>query len=324
LTSRAVPGAVTARAREFVATRLTDARTLGRELAAYLDDPEQFERELVRGFHALADEEYRAGQEWIAPGVGGAIGVRSPLIAAVERELRGPLGEASPATAIYLADRLSRADLLEVKLFAQVALRRSLPDDSERSWQIIRRLMRRAGDWISVDSLAEVVAQGILLEPYRWAELEQLVYSPHLWERRLVGSTVATLPFRIRTAGREALRSAPALRLVASLLGDSQADVQKSLSWALRSWYRVDPQGVLAFIVDEAERAAADGDGHRAWVLRDALTLPGLPAELITNVRERLQGVRRRPGAPSTSSASEAARALAGLPDAHSLAEAPL
>ena len=93
-----------------------------------------------------------------------------------------------------------------MRLFSHVALRRSLAGDPERSWQVIRRLARRASDWVSVDSLADLTARGILLEPYRWAELEQLVYSPHKWERRLVGSTLAELPFRLRrrTSGRTA------------------------------------------------------------------------------------------------------------------------
>ena len=71
-----------------------------------------------------------------------------------------------------------------------------LPDDPERAWQVLRRIGREADDWITVDTLAAATAAGILREPYRWAELEQLVFSPIRWERRLVGSTIATLPAR--------------------------------------------------------------------------------------------------------------------------------
>ncbi len=41
----------------------------------------------------------------------------------------------------------------------------------------MRRLGRRAEDWIAVDSLADLWARGILSESFRWAELEQLLYS---------------------------------------------------------------------------------------------------------------------------------------------------
>ena len=61
----------------------------------------------------------------------------------------------------------------------------------------MRRLARRAADWISVDELADLFAQGVLLERFRWAELEQLVYSSDKWERRLVGSTLARLPYEV-------------------------------------------------------------------------------------------------------------------------------
>ena len=98
-------------------------------------------------------------------------------------------------------------------LFSHVPLARALPDDPERTWQIMRRLARAANNWIAVDELAEIYAKGVLLEQFRWAELEQLVYSNNKWERRLVGSTVARLwvlatllGSRLRRTGR---RDAP-------------------------------------------------------------------------------------------------------------------
>ena len=82
-------------------------------------------------------------------------------------------------------------------------LERTIVDEPERTWQLVRAEAAAAGDWVTVDSLAHVAARGILAEPYRWAELEQLVYSPSRWERRLVGSTIATIPHVDRRAGRE-------------------------------------------------------------------------------------------------------------------------
>jgi hypothetical protein len=56
--------------------------------------------------------------------------------------------------------------------------------------------------------------------------------------------------------------------------------------------------------------------------VRDSLaTLDPVRARAL---RQLLGGIRRQPGAPSTSRAHEAAAAFAGLPDAHSLQEAPL
>jgi 3-methyladenine DNA glycosylase AlkD len=318
-----VASAVTERAREFVSAHLPGARELGQRLAAELDDPSSFEAMLRQGLRELADPVYADAQAWITPGVGQVIGVRLPLIQAIEAELRGPLREASAGTALYLADHLSRAPEREVRLFAHVPLRRSLPDDPERSWQLIRRLARLATEWSSVDALAELVARGIRLEPYRWAEIEQLVYSPHRWERRLAGATLATLPYQLPIRERGHLANAPALEILETLIGDDEPDVQKALSWALRSWAGVDPAGVASFVERETDRAVHSADGHRAWVIRDALS--ALPADRAAGIRERLAGLRRRSGAPSTSRASEVARPfLAASPDAHRMAEPPL
>ena len=303
---------VTARADAFVGARLEQAAALGRDLVAELGDPVTFVTTLAIGLQALPDPVYREAQAWVAPGARGMIGVRWPLVQAIERGLRRPLAAASPAVAIYLADALSRDERFEVRLFSHVPLRRSLADDPERSWQIVRRLARAASDWISVDALAGIVAKGLLLEPFRWAEIEQLVYSPHRWERRLAASTLAEVPHRLPRARRSSLAGRPGLAIVAELIGDDDSDVQRALSWALRSWRQVDPEGVAELLRGETSRALETGDGARAWVLRDALTGSGADADLAAELRPRLAGLRRRPGAGNTSRAFAAAAAFAG------------
>jgi len=303
---------VTERARALVAERLPQARGLGVALAALIDDPEAFVGVLREGLSALADDAYAAEQERIAPGTGAVFGVRNPLLTAIARQLRQPLRHSSAASALWLAERLAAEEERELALFSHVCLRRSLLDDPERSWQLMRRLARRANEWISVDSLAELYAKGILLEPFRWAELEQLVYSADRWERRLVGSTVARLPFEVRRDRRGELASTSGLTLIKLLLGDAEPDVQKSLSWALRSWLEVDPRSVREFIRSEAERAGDADDGYRAWVLRDALTAPSIDSSFRAEIRARLDGVRRRSAQPSTSDAAAVAGAFVG------------
>ena len=123
----------------------------------------------------------------------------------------------------------------------------------------MRRLARGANDWISVDSLADVYAAGILAEPFRWAEIEQLVYSQHRMERRLVGSTLARMPYRLTPAARRAgavTAIAPrALAIVAQLIGDADDQVQKALSWAIREWSRVAQAPAEQLLRDEARIA---------------------------------------------------------------------
>ena len=296
---------VTERATALVAERRPIAEALGRDLAEHVNDPAAFAATLRDGLRGLSDPEYLEGQRRIAPGIGALFGVRWPLIEAVKRGFRESTRRERTGGWLFIADRLLREEELEPRWFAFGLLERLIADDPERTWQLLRRAAREAADWITVDSLAHPVGKGILAESYRWAELEQLVYSPSRWERRLIGSTIATTPFIDHRLGRQPDIARHGLDLIGQLLGDDEPDVQKALAWALRSLTLVDRGAVAAFCERESIRAAEDSDGHRAWVIRDALAK--LDPAAAGPIRARLDGIRRRAGAPSTSAAAAAA-----------------
>ena len=275
---------VTQRARELVAERTPAAVALGREAGDLVNDPRSLATTIRAGLERLADPDYLDGQRRVAPGIGPILGVRQPLLAAVGRGLRSATRHDRAATILDAADALLRDEALELHWLAFDLLERTISDEPERSWQRVRAESARAGDWITVDSLAHVAGRGILAEPYRWAELEQLVYSPSRWERRLVGSTIATIPHLDRRTGSRTDVAARALPILGDLIGDADPDVQKAISWALRSLSVVDREATIAFLRREAETARATDDGHRAWVVRDAL--------------EKLAARRRRPAPP--------------------------
>lgn len=314
--------AITERATALVADRRPTAERLGAELAAFSEDPDAFTATLADGFRALADPEYAEGQQRIAPGIGPVFGVRWPLHAAVARGFRNATKRDSVSGLLYVADRLFQEPELEMRWFAFGLLERLVLVDAERTWQLLRRAARESGDWITVDSLAHPVGKGILREPYRWAELEQLVYSPSRWERRLVGSTIATIPFIDRRLGRDPEIATRSLSILGDLIGDAEPDVQKALAWALRSLTLVDASAVTEFVTTQADIARKDDDGHRAWVLRDAL--PKLATKTADETRSHLDGIRRKPHAPSTSRAAQTAARFADLPLGAPLPEPPL
>jgi 3-methyladenine DNA glycosylase AlkD len=313
---------ITQRATALVAHRRPGAERLGKDLTALVEDPDAFTLALAHGFRDLADPEYAAGQQRIAPGIGLVFGVRWPLHAAVARGFRNATRKEPVGGLLYVADRLFHEPELEMRWFAFGLLERLVIADPERTWQLLRRAAREAGDWITVDSLAHPVGRGILREPYRWAELEQLIYSPSRWERRLVGSTIATIPFIDHHLGRDPEVATHALLILADLIGDAEPDVQKALSWALRSLTLVDGAAVADFVAAQAAIARATGDGQRAWVLRDASTK--LSPQTATETRSQLDGIRRRPRAPSTSVAAETAARFSDLPLGAALPEPPL
>jgi 3-methyladenine DNA glycosylase AlkD len=316
------PAASTDWARAYVAAHLERAERLGRRLADDVGDPAA----LAAGLHAalaeLADPAYLEGQRFVAPGIGRTHGVRSPLLGAVRRGFASATRRDSPSTLLQVADRLLGEAELEARWFAFSILERTVTREPERTWQLIRRAGRDAADWITVDSLAHPAGKGIIAEPYRWAELEQLVYSPSRWERRLVGSTIATIPFLNRTVGREPIVAMRALELLGLLIGDAEPDVQKALAWAYRSMAMISPGATTAALEAEAAAAAGTADGHRAWVVREAL--PKLDPADADRIRARLAGIRRRPGAPATSIAAETAARFTDLPLGRPMPEPPL
>jgi 3-methyladenine DNA glycosylase AlkD len=313
---------VTARSVAFVAAHRDPAETLGTSLAEFTNDPDGFASALTAGLAELADPAYLDGQRRIAPGIGPIHGVRWPLLAAVSRGFRNATKRDRPTPLLFIADRLFRESELEARWFAFGLLERTLEVETERTWQLLRRAAREAGDWITVDSLAHPYAKGIAAEPYRWAELELLVYSPSRWERRLVGSTIATMTHVDRRRGRDPMVAAHALPLLANLMGDADPDVQKALAWAYRSLTVVDRPATEQALRDQTDRAARHDDGHRAWVIRD--TLAKLDPATAAELRSRLTGIRRRPGAPATSAASETAARFGALPDPTIYPEPPL
>jgi len=313
---------VTERAVEFVAAHRDAAEALGESLADLSNDPDGFADALTRGLAGLADPDYLVGQQRVAPGIGDVHGVRWPLLAAVQRGFRDATRGDRPTPLLFVADRLFREPELEARWFAFGLLERTLDAETERTWQLLRRAAREAGDWITVDSLAHPYGKGILAEPYRWAELEQLVYSPSRWERRLVGSTIATIPHVDRRRGHDPSVAAAALPLLGQLIGDAEPDVQKALAWAYRSLTTVDRAATEAALRAETKRAATTDDGHRAWVIRD--TLVKLDPATADELRARLDGIRKRSGAPATSAASEIADRFGRLPDPAFHPEPPL
>jgi len=302
------PSATTRAANAFVAAHVDEAAALGTRLADLVADPAALLRTARMGFAALADPEYRDGQIRIAPGIDPkeVVGVRLPLMEAVHRAYKKGTRRAAAAQLLDVSAALLATQEIELRWLGIWDLGRSLPAEPERTWQLLRRAAAQATEWITVDTLAHPVGEGILLDGVRWSELDRLAASANRWERRLVGSTLATMPFaKGMPGGRDTATAARALTYVEALIGDDEQTVQMSLSWALRNFAAVDQPAVVAFLEREAATAKATNDGHRAWVVRDSLEK--IPPASAAGIKATLEGIRRRQGAPSTSRAAAAA-----------------
>ena len=120
----------------------------------------------------------------------------------------------SSAIDLSLAQRLAADPGDDARLIAIAVLDAPLARDPERTWQLLRRIGRTSPARHIGDALARLMARGVLAERFRWAELEQLVYSDRAHERRLVGATVARIPATLPAAIRPTLDVAPALALL--------------------------------------------------------------------------------------------------------------
>ena len=304
----------TARADAFISAHLGAARDLGLRLSELIDEPEAFLGALREGLASLADPEYSLLAERASPGIPARYVVRGPLVDAIQRPLRQALKEGSSIPALQLAQHLLGAEDRDLRLFALPCLRRSLAQDPEQTWQLLRRMGRGAGDWIEVDSLADLWARGVLAEQFRWAELEQLLYSEQTFERRLVGATLATIPHRLSSAPHGELPPGAvgrALEMIRLLMGDAEVMVQKSLAWAIREWSRLDPTAAAGLLRAEAAIAVERDDGARAWVVRESLSLQ--PDAVAISLRRDLAGIRRQRHGASTSIAAAHAAGFAAL-----------
>ena len=203
-------GAVTARCRPpagdagprraFVADASAAARALGGPSPSR-STTRRVRRRARAGLASLADPAYLAGQRLVAPGIGptprraDAAPRRGPSPASVGRARR------APARAARGRRGRSRVTTPRAPLDGDPILGWILAADPERGWQVIRRIGRDADDWITVDTLAGVrrrhPARAVPLGGAGAARLQ-----PARWERRLVGSTVATHPPRRPRLGR--------------------------------------------------------------------------------------------------------------------------
>ena len=137
-----------------------------------------------------------------------------------------------------------------------------------------------------------------------------------------MGSTIATMPFVNRTAGRTIDVLRHGLELLGMLVGDAAPDVQKALAWGYRSMAMVDPVLTAAALAREAATAATTNDGNRAWVIRDSLSK--VDPEAARSIRATLGTLRRRANAPSTSQAAELAGRFAEMGLGRRMPEPPL
>ena len=303
--SAKAPSAVTVASNRFVAEHLAAATALGDSLADLVFDTDAFVAAIGDGFKTIADPLAVDGIRSVTPGLGPVLGVRLPLMDAAQKAFKRSTRKTPTSLLVDAMDHLLRQETREIRWFGMWNLARLLPTDPERTWQLLRRAAREADEWISVDTLAHPYGEGILRDAHRWSELEQLVYSPSRWERRLVGSTIATIPHVHGAAGG---RDRPVDRARPGSSVNSSATTSRTSRRPCRGHCARSPTWTLPRrpASSKPRREQLDSPATGIGPGSSGTPSPSCPAETATRLKADLDGIRRRPGAPATSRAAAA------------------
>ena len=211
---------------------------------------------LAAAFRELADPEYRAGQAFVAPGIGPTHGVRTPLQVAVRKGFERASRRASTSELLLVADRLLREPEREARWFAITTL---AADPRGRARAHVAAAPPGGGRGRRLDHRRHARAPVRQGHPRRAVPLgraraaDRLAVALGAAARRVHDRHDAVRePQRRARARRSRRRSLP---ILATLIGDAEPDVQKALSWAYRSMAARRPPG-------DHGRARARGDAR--------------------------------------------------------------
>jgi 3-methyladenine DNA glycosylase AlkD len=191
-----------------------------------------------------------------------AAGTPVPILRAIGSEV-GKLGRKHLAAFLPLVQLLWEKYGREGRLVAAVALGPMELLDPERVVPFIHDLARTCIFWEDCDQLAMKALEPVLRrDPDGWLEpLGRWVSEENKWVRRAAMTAIGRLPMV------HSEYAARCIALVSPALGDSDTDVKRALSFAVRVCARGDVEPVKQFVLDH--RQASDPDS--LWVLCDVV-----------------------------------------------------
>lgn len=194
--------------------------------------------------------ERRKAASWYFPSRLEALGVATPDMWRIARELRRKLENADARLVVAVASALVATCTVDGRAVAYALLSFRRDAQALINVRLLERLGRANDNWGSVDHFACTVAgpawrQGRISDVAvaRWAR------SKDRWWRRT--SLVCTVPLNARSRGGDG-DAARTLRICKMHVADHDPFVVKALSWALRELSRRDPVPVREFLKTHA------------------------------------------------------------------------
>ena len=195
---------------------------------------------------------------------------------------------------VDVAGQLLRADLLELHWIAFGLLETHDPRGARAFLAGRRAAAGQADDWITVDTLAHVMARGILTKSTNGQSSRRLVRSPSRWERGSWARRSAVIAGADGERARARRRPGAASALVRDLIGDAEPERPRPSRGRSLNKHRTKTSWSPPPLPRPLRRTTAIGHSS-----------PRQPGEASVAHRGRaprtVRGIRKRPNAPTTS-----------------------
>ena len=210
--------------------------------------------ELVDALKALSDPERIKKIAYYAPTALQVLGVSSPDIKSVIREIRDKYKVLGEREWIAVCKELVSLNIFECQAVAFEIIDRNKKVLNALLYEDLEGLGRNLDNWASVDFYSVAIhgvlwRKGIVTDRH----IEQLLQSGNHWDRRV--AVVSTVALNLKSRGGTG--DTPRTLWVCEKVADERHDmIQKALSWALRELSKRDRDAVRGFMEEHEPRLA--------------------------------------------------------------------
>lgn len=200
----------------------------------------------IKALECFSDPKYIPFIERVAPTKQRVLGIRTPELRKVLKELKKKTASLSTREQIDLAIKLVETDIFEVGQLGYEYLGKNNKLLTELTSKDLKQLNRNLDNWATVDIFGvyihgKVWRMGILSD----SELLKLAKHENFWQRRL--AVVSTISLNQKSNG--GIGDPERTLLICKVVVEDYHDlIVKALSWALRELSKREPEIVKSFI----------------------------------------------------------------------------
>jgi len=211
-------------------------------------------KEILEALSELGRAERREKSKTYFPTAQKVMGVTSPDIKSILKEIRASYGPATPREWIKLCKELVNTCVFECQVLAYEMIGRDRKLLDALEYRDLSSLGKNLDNWASVDHYTVGIfgvlwGRGVVKDVH----IDSLLESDNFWERRV--AVVSTVALNLKSRGGKG--DTPRTIAVCERVVDDHHDmIQKALSWALRELSKRDREAVYSFMERYEKRLA--------------------------------------------------------------------